>query len=143
MRVFSTPPPPPPPSPPLFFPLLLALAHAAQSVAERMFLSPPRGRVSAKQKKDTARGRGLGVEKIAAIELQEGLDPLGLEQRVAARDGEGVEDAHGPLGIVHQGVKERRVEAVLRSFRRVTRGYRELEKACIPFSMSNRDFEEN
>ena len=54
-------------------------------------------------------GARLGHEQVVAVEPAEVADPARVEHRVPARDGQRVEVADRPLGVLPQGVEERRL----------------------------------
>jgi hypothetical protein len=57
-------------------------------------------------------GRGLREEEVQAVELAHVADPVGLEDRLAARDRQRVEGADRPHRVFLEVVEERRAEAV-------------------------------
>ena len=59
------------------------------------------------------RRRGLGQEDVGPVELAHVADPLRVEDRLAAGDGQGMEGPDGPLGVVEQVGKVRRPVAVV------------------------------
>ena len=66
---------------------------------------------------EAAGGRAaLGQEQVDAVELAHVADPVGLEDRLAARDRQRVEGADRALRVFLEIVEERRVEAILDAF---------------------------
>ena len=62
------------------------------------------------------RRAALGQEQVQAVELAHVADPVGLEDRFAARDRQRMEGADRPLRIFLEVVEERRFVAVLHAF---------------------------
>ena len=61
-------------------------------------------------------GAAFGQEQVGPVELAHVADPVGLEDRLAARDRQRMEGADRPLRVFLQVVEERRVVAILHAF---------------------------
>ena len=59
------------------------------------------------------RGAALGQEQVRAVELAHVADPVGLEDRLAARDRQRVEGADRPLRVFLQVIEEWRLVTIL------------------------------